>query len=103
MGQVMPTGAFTADGGRRDQKVPDLENIVDSAAHSQHDNRFEVVEIGQAINNKRRLGRADAKVNHRAVLVFVMDDPKITLGSLAIGFFLKAPDILLEIGDQDIG
>jgi len=96
----MTAGAFTPDSSRRNQKVAHFENIIDPAAHPQHNNGFKIIQIGQAIYNQSCLGRSDAKVDHGAVFLRSINNSEVALGIFAFGFLLKTLDILLEIGDQ---
>ena len=77
-----------------------FQDVVDAAAHAQHDHRFEIVQVGQTIDHQGGLGRTDTEIDHGAVHFRCVDDAEIPLLDLAAGAFGKCLDILPKVGDQ---
>ena len=96
----MPAGAFAPDGGGWDQEVSHLEDVINAAAHPQHNNGFKIVQVRQAVYNEGGLGGTDAKIDHRAINIGGVDNAKVALGIFTFCFFPKSLDILFEICNQ---
>jgi len=98
----MAAGTFTANSRRGNHKIADLEGIFDSAAHSKHDHGLEGVQVGQAVDQQSSLRGTNAKVDHGAIHFLDIDNHEVAFVKSSVGLFLESPNILLEVGDEDV-